>query len=435
MASTPVLTGRENVYVNAALLGLPRSKTQLIFDKIVEFAGIGEFIDAPVQGYSTGMRARLGYAVAAHLNTDILLIDEVLAVGDMGFRRKCRQHIRQYLNDGGTLILISHDMHAVQTICNRCIVLEKGKILFDGDVTSGVHVYYESQREHLQDETASEEKKTPESTAREVHRNGTHANATVSSERSRELAPEVPSQNPLDAILGELSNRSEATELVLEDVPGEKCVCQSSESEVSSESYVTEDDDVSASVEENLSYPADVDDPTPEEGEELAPVEVGGEGYDSEWSGDRALATETRIVIKAVHLRSVSGEVVRTGDDVQVTIDYWSAEDIPDLVWGFSLCTQDLGAHIGSGVFGFEGKTVDIHAGHGQLRCVIKNFPLMPGRYAVKAGIAESATGAEIANVGWDGTPAYFRVAATPSPLANIHSVLGDLVKLDIEWK
>jgi ABC-type polysaccharide/polyol phosphate transport system ATPase subunit len=138
----PVLTGRENAYVNAAVLGLPRRELRPIIDRVIEFAGLREFIDAPVQTYSSGMRARLGFAVAAHLEPDILMVDEVLAVGDINFRRKCIQHVSRYLARGGSLVLVAHDPYLIQTVCNRCIVLDQGKIIFDGSSVEGVGLHF-----------------------------------------------------------------------------------------------------------------------------------------------------------------------------------------------------------------------------------------------------------------------------------------------------
>lgn len=143
----PVLSGRENVYLNAATLGMAHRRTEALLDKIVEFAEIGDFIDAPVQSYSSGMRARLGYAVAAHVNPDILLLDEVLAVGDIRFRRKCRNHVKGYIQSGGTVVLVTHDLQAVQTMCTRCLVLDHGRLVFDGTPVEGIHYYTESRLE------------------------------------------------------------------------------------------------------------------------------------------------------------------------------------------------------------------------------------------------------------------------------------------------
>jgi ABC-type multidrug transport system ATPase subunit len=136
-----VLTGRENIYVNGAILGLSKKAVDQIVDEIIEFAEIADFIEMPVQNYSEGMKARLGFSVAAHLNPDVMLVDEVLAVGDLGFQRKCLNHISNYLNRGGALILVSHNMHLVQSICSRTLVLNRGQTLFDGPTSEAIDCY------------------------------------------------------------------------------------------------------------------------------------------------------------------------------------------------------------------------------------------------------------------------------------------------------
>lgn len=138
-----VLSGRENAYVNAAVHGLTRKDFDKIIDEIIEFSGLRDFIDSAVQTYSTGMKARLGFSIATHLNPDILVVDEVLAVGDLEFRRKCVKHILRYLRDGGSVILVAHDPYLIQSMCNRCIVLDKGRMIFDGSGIDGVNFHFE----------------------------------------------------------------------------------------------------------------------------------------------------------------------------------------------------------------------------------------------------------------------------------------------------
>jgi len=137
------LTGRENAYVNAAVHGFSREVFDGIIEEIIDFSGIREFIDSAVQTYSTGMKARLGFSVATHLNPDILVVDEVLAVGDLEFRRKCVKHILKYVRDGGSIILVAHDPYLVQSLCNRCIVLDRGRVIFDGSGIDGVNFHFE----------------------------------------------------------------------------------------------------------------------------------------------------------------------------------------------------------------------------------------------------------------------------------------------------
>lgn len=137
----PVLTGRENIYVNGTILGLQKRMIDRRIDDIVAFAEIDNFIDMPVQSYSQGMKARLGFAVAAHLNPEVLFVDEVLAVGDLAFQRKCLTHMKNYLQSGGALILVSHNMHLIQSVCHRCLVLDRGAVVFDGPTAVAVEKY------------------------------------------------------------------------------------------------------------------------------------------------------------------------------------------------------------------------------------------------------------------------------------------------------
>ena len=139
----PVLSGRENAYVNAAVHGLTRKDFDKIIDEIIEFSGLREFIDSAVQTYSTGMKARLGFSIATHLNPDILVVDEILAVGDLEFRRKCIKHILNFVRNGGSIVLVAHDPYLIQSICNRCVVLDKGRLIFDGSGIDGVNFHFE----------------------------------------------------------------------------------------------------------------------------------------------------------------------------------------------------------------------------------------------------------------------------------------------------
>jgi ABC-2 type transport system ATP-binding protein len=134
----PQLTGRDNVYLNAAVLGMSEAETRRKFDDIVEFADIGKFLDSPVGHYSSGMFARLGFAVAIHVDSDIFLADEVLAVGDKPFKRKCLQKMQEIRDGGRTLVYVSHAAASVRKMCDRVIVLEQGRLAFDGDVDAGI---------------------------------------------------------------------------------------------------------------------------------------------------------------------------------------------------------------------------------------------------------------------------------------------------------
>ena len=134
----PQLTGRENVYLNAAILGMSERETKARFDDIVEFADIGKFLDTPVGHYSSGMFARLGFAVAVHTESDIFLVDEVLAVGDRPFKRKCMARMEEIKKEGRTLFYVSHAPASVRKMCDRVLVLEKGKLAFDGPTNEGI---------------------------------------------------------------------------------------------------------------------------------------------------------------------------------------------------------------------------------------------------------------------------------------------------------
>lgn len=134
----PDLSGRENVYLNAAILGLSRNQIDDRFNEIVEFSGIGDFIDTAVKFYSSGMYVRLAFAVAVHTDPDILLVDEVLAVGDEAFQRKCMDRIHQFRKEGRTIILVSHSAQQVQELCDRGILLHHGEVVFDGEINAAV---------------------------------------------------------------------------------------------------------------------------------------------------------------------------------------------------------------------------------------------------------------------------------------------------------
>jgi ABC-type polysaccharide/polyol phosphate transport system ATPase subunit len=136
-------TGRENIYVNAALNGMTKRQTEDRLDDMIAFSELGRFIDVPVKGYSSGMLVRLGFAIAAYVDADVLLIDEVLAVGDEAFQRKCLRAINERIAKGCTLVLVSHAPLAIQRTCERLIVLDAGQIIFDGPTAEGLRFYHE----------------------------------------------------------------------------------------------------------------------------------------------------------------------------------------------------------------------------------------------------------------------------------------------------
>jgi ABC-type polysaccharide/polyol phosphate transport system ATPase subunit len=137
----PDLTGRENIFLNGSILGLSRREIKKRLDSIVEFSGIGRFVDVPIRHYSSGMQVRLGFSIATAVEPDILLIDEVLAVGDQAFQAKCLQRITEMLNQGTTLLFVSHNADTVRKICRRVIRLEQGQLLSQGDATTIVNGY------------------------------------------------------------------------------------------------------------------------------------------------------------------------------------------------------------------------------------------------------------------------------------------------------
>ncbi len=137
----PELSGRENVYLNGSILGMTRREIARKFDEIVAFAGIEQFLDTPVKRYSSGMYVRLAFAVAAHLEPEILIVDEVLAVGDQAFQQKCTQQMRSVGRGGRTVLFVSHNMPAVQNLCRRCIWLKGGRVMADGPAAQVIEAY------------------------------------------------------------------------------------------------------------------------------------------------------------------------------------------------------------------------------------------------------------------------------------------------------
>jgi len=145
----PELTGRENIYLNGSILGMTRAEIAAKFDAIIDFAGLKEFIDTPMKRYSSGMAARLGFSVAAQLEPDILLVDEVLSVGDFSFQIKCFRHMNEIRRRGTTVVFVSHNMQAISTLCDRCLVLRKGEVFFEGTAEQATRRYLEAMSEHF----------------------------------------------------------------------------------------------------------------------------------------------------------------------------------------------------------------------------------------------------------------------------------------------
>jgi lipopolysaccharide transport system ATP-binding protein len=137
----PDFTGRENVYLNGSIHGLSRARVRELMDEIVAFAELEKFIDLPVRTYSSGMYMRLGFAVAAHIQSDVLLLDEVFAVGDEQFQRKCFGKVAEFKGRGGTIVFVSHDAQAVERLCDRAILLRQGEVAFDGETRQAITEY------------------------------------------------------------------------------------------------------------------------------------------------------------------------------------------------------------------------------------------------------------------------------------------------------
>lgn len=143
----PELSGRENIFLNAAIHGVRRAEVQAKFDSIVAFSGIERFLDEPVKHYSSGMYMRLAYSVAAHLEADVLLFDEVLAVGDAAFQDQCVRHLEKMRTAGAAILLVTHSMATLQPLCSRGLVLDEGRVIHDGSIDEAIRLYEEGRSE------------------------------------------------------------------------------------------------------------------------------------------------------------------------------------------------------------------------------------------------------------------------------------------------
>lgn len=136
------MTGRENVYLNGAILGMTKAEIDAKMEQIIEFSEVREFIDTPVKRYSSGMYVKLAFSVAAHLDSEIMIMDEVLAVGDMAFQKKCLDKMRDAAKqEGRTVLYVSHNMNTIRQLCDRCVVLDKGKVVFEGNTEEAIQIY------------------------------------------------------------------------------------------------------------------------------------------------------------------------------------------------------------------------------------------------------------------------------------------------------
>lgn len=143
----PELSGRENIYLKGTTLGLPKTEIKQLESEIIEFADIGEYIDQPVRSYSSGMKARLGFAINANVRPEILIVDEALSVGDTAFKNKCLEKVNQLISDENvTLLLVTHSSSMAKQFCKRGMVISAGKILFDGDIDAAIEKYESTQK-------------------------------------------------------------------------------------------------------------------------------------------------------------------------------------------------------------------------------------------------------------------------------------------------
>lgn len=161
------LSGRENIKINASILGFSKKETEDNLEKIIEFSGLKKFIDNPIKTYSSGMYVRLGFSIAIHVNPDILLIDEVLSVGDENFQKKCLRKIDKFRKQGKTIVLVSHDLSTIQKICNRVVLIDKGMLVSQGnplDVISQYHkiLYEKEKKDSIPEQEEPSEEETPQ---------------------------------------------------------------------------------------------------------------------------------------------------------------------------------------------------------------------------------------------------------------------------------
>ena len=157
------MTGRENIYMNGAILGMTKAEIDAKMEDIIEFSEVREFIDTPVKRYSSGMYVKLAFSVAAHLDSEIIIMDEVLAVGDMAFQRKCLDKMREAAKqEGRTVLYVSHNMNTIRQLCDRCVVLNQGKVVYEGDVEQAIAVYLGNRSSSANDVTLDGLPRDPE---------------------------------------------------------------------------------------------------------------------------------------------------------------------------------------------------------------------------------------------------------------------------------
>ena len=164
------MTGRENVYMNGAILGMTKAEIDAKMEDIIEFSEVREFIDTPVKRYSSGMYVKLAFSVAAHLDSEIMIMDEVLAVGDMAFQKKCLDKMRDAAKkEGRTVLYVSHNMNTIRQLCDRCVVLDKGKVVFEGDVETAIAIYLNSGKSEESVNTNLDKRDRPGNSTNRAH--------------------------------------------------------------------------------------------------------------------------------------------------------------------------------------------------------------------------------------------------------------------------
>lgn len=166
----PELTGRENIYLNGAILGMTKKEIDAKMEQIIEFSEVRQFIDTPVKRYSSGMYVKLAFSVASHLDSEIMIMDEVLAVGDVAFQNKCIKKMREVADSGRTILYVSHNMSTIRSLCDRCVVLSAGKVIFEGEVEDAIS-HYVTKDFDLSNEIDLADSKRPYPTTENTHMN------------------------------------------------------------------------------------------------------------------------------------------------------------------------------------------------------------------------------------------------------------------------
>ena len=370
------LTGRQNILVGATMLGFSHKHVLDLMDEIIAFSGVGEFIEQPIKTYSSGMKARLGYAISALVNPDILLIDEVLAVGDLSFKRKCTRHINDFRSKGGSILFVSHDLHAVQFVCDRVIVLERGRIVYEGNVFEGIKAYIHSMEEY-QVETVGARAAVTE---------------TLSIEQATGNQADVIDHPEVERVEHGVSNNK------IESTPPPPSMKPEAQS----------------TIEVVKIEPTSV-------------FEIVREA--------KQLSEERPLCITSVSIHPTSTHDLLTGTSVRIKIRYRSLIPLYPVSWGFSFCTTDGSVIISTAIIGHHGTEVTLPAGEAELSALVAEMPLLAGRYQLRAGIGDSRDGVAFDDVGWYDNPLFFDVKSPDDIYNSIHSIVGDLVAIKANFE